>query len=73
MFFVVNADEIFLGRNSPMVLKQKINAPFHCEMNLINFPFDTQRCGLHFSLASTRSSYATWNNMFVNYTGNVSF
>jgi len=62
-------DEIFLGGSNPLELRTKVNAPFTCDMNLKNFPFDIQYCRLLFQMSSVRSEFAIWGNVTVHYNG----
>ncbi|XP_045126023.1 uncharacterized protein LOC123513162 isoform X2 [Portunus trituberculatus] len=62
-------DEIYLGESNPLRLSQKVNAPFTCNMNLRNFPFDTQHCSMLLRLSSARSNFLTWADMNVTYLG----
>ncbi|XP_050740132.1 uncharacterized protein LOC127010309 isoform X2 [Eriocheir sinensis] len=62
-------DEVYLGRSNPLRLNQKVNAPFTCNMNLRNFPFDTQHCTLLLRLTSARSDFLTWGHLNVSYLG----
>ena len=65
------SDEIFLGKNNPLQLSQKVNAPFTCEMDLRNFPFDIQYCNLLFEMSSVREDFAVWGDISVHYHGEV--
>ncbi|KAF2367948.1 Low-density lipoprotein (LDL) receptor class A repeat [Trinorchestia longiramus] len=62
-------DEIFDGQNNPLQLTQKVNAPFSCDMDLKNFPFDIQYCKLLFQLSSVGSDFSVWNSVQVHYDG----
>ena len=71
-FVFLFADEIYLGTLNPMELKMKVNAPFSCDMDLKNFPFDVQHCHLLFALSSLSEQFAIWKNIQVEYRGEVS-
>ncbi|KAK8394124.1 hypothetical protein O3P69_006367 [Scylla paramamosain] len=62
-------DEMYLGESNPLRLSQKVNAPFTCNMNLRNFPFDTQHCSMLLRLSSARNDFITWADMNVTYLG----
>ncbi|XP_076068380.1 uncharacterized protein LOC143040827 [Oratosquilla oratoria] len=62
-------DEIYTGSENPLELRQDLNAPFLCIMDLQNFPFDTQHCQIILELSSAQVEYTTWSNVIVNYLG----
>ncbi|XP_047482401.1 uncharacterized protein LOC125034558 [Penaeus chinensis] len=62
-------DEIYEGSKNPLLLTQKINAPFSCAMDLQNFPFDTQHCKLLIRITSAREEFLQWSNLTVIYLG----
>ncbi|XP_066957582.1 uncharacterized protein [Macrobrachium rosenbergii] len=44
----VKEDEIYPGSNNSLKLTQTFNVRVSCQMNFVNYPFDTQRC--HFKI-----------------------
>ncbi|KAG0726210.1 Gamma-aminobutyric acid receptor subunit rho-3 [Chionoecetes opilio] len=62
-------EEVYLGRSNSLLLSQRVNAPFTCNMDLRNFPFDTQHCTLLLRITSARNNFLTWGDMNVSYMG----
>ncbi|KAK4301655.1 hypothetical protein Pmani_026213 [Petrolisthes manimaculis] len=64
-------DEVFEGGKNPLQRRQKVSAPFSCKMDLRNFPFDSQQCHLHLRLSSANQDFLVWQNLSVEYLGEV--
>ncbi|XP_068239403.1 uncharacterized protein [Palaemon carinicauda] len=64
-------DEVYEGANNLLQLTKKFNAPFSCTMNMKNFPFDKQHCNLLIRFSSAKREYLEWNDLLVNYLGDV--
>ncbi|XP_068240407.1 uncharacterized protein [Palaemon carinicauda] len=50
-------DEIFEGKDNPLVLLKKLTVKTSCQFDLITFPFDTQTCRLGVVLSGVTKDY----------------
>ena len=46
---------VFPGSGNPLLLQQELSITFQCQFDLQWFPFDNQRCSLHFRLNDLES------------------
>ncbi|XP_066949395.1 uncharacterized protein [Macrobrachium rosenbergii] len=65
-------DEIFEGKDNPLVLLKKLTVKTSCQFDLITFPFDTQTCRLGVVLSGVTKDYISLvaDGKGVSYLGN---
>ena len=62
-------DDIYLGDECPINLERKYDSRFVCVYDLVDYPFDTQRCHLALVMATASADFVVMERNLINFVG----